>query len=123
MSPAAVWVAPSLWPLLALSKIRWQRSNELSYQYQQAAFPDSQQPTSTSTNMKIQKPNSIIITILIAAVATLFVAGCAEMGSGNTTSLLSAAGFRVRSVGSESVLAVIGPAQVFKLHVVVKGRV
>jgi len=73
--------------------------------------------------MKIQKPNSIIITILIAAVATLFVAGCAEMGSGNTTSLLSAAGFRVRSVGSESVLAVIVPAQVFKLHVVVKGRV
>jgi len=47
--------------------------------------------------MKIQKPNSIVITILAAAAAALFVAGCAEMGSGNTTSLLSAAGFRART--------------------------
>jgi hypothetical protein len=44
---------------------------------------------------KIIKPT--IILIFAAAVATLFVAGCAEMGSGNTTSLLSAAGFRVRT--------------------------
>jgi len=27
----AGWVAPSLWPLLALSKIRWQKSNEWCY--------------------------------------------------------------------------------------------
>jgi len=47
-------------------------------------------------NMKIQKPNSIVITIFVAATA-LIVAGCAEMGSGNTTSLLSAAGFRART--------------------------
>ena len=47
--------------------------------------------------MKIQKTNSIVITILAAATAALFVAGCAEMGSGNTTSLLSAAGFRART--------------------------
>jgi hypothetical protein len=48
-------------------------------------------------NTKIPKPNSIIITIFAVAAATLFVTGCAETGSGNTTSLLSAAGFRVRT--------------------------
>ncbi len=47
--------------------------------------------------MKIQKPNSTILTIFAVAAVTLFAAGCAEMGSGNTTSLLSAAGFRVRT--------------------------
>ena len=47
--------------------------------------------------MKIQKPNSTILTIFAAAAVTLFVAGCAEMGSGNTRSLLSAAGFRART--------------------------
>ena len=48
-------------------------------------------------NMKIQKPNSIVITIFAGAAAALFVAGCAGVGSENTTSLLSAAGFRVRT--------------------------
>ena len=47
--------------------------------------------------MKIQRPNSITITIFVAAAAALFVAGCAEVGSGNTTSLLSAAGFRTHT--------------------------
>jgi hypothetical protein len=47
--------------------------------------------------MKIKKPKPNIIFIFAAMAATLFVAGCAEMGSGNTTSLLSAAGFRVRT--------------------------
>ena len=47
--------------------------------------------------MKIKKPKPNIIFIFAAVAATLFVAGCAEMGSGNTTSLLSAAGFRVRT--------------------------
>ena len=47
--------------------------------------------------MKIKKPNSTILTIFAVAAVTLFGAGCAEMGSGNTTSLLSAAGFRVRT--------------------------
>jgi len=47
--------------------------------------------------MKVQKPNWTILAIFAAVAATLFVAGCAEMGSGNTTSLLSAAGFRVRT--------------------------
>jgi hypothetical protein len=47
--------------------------------------------------MKIKNPKQNVILILTVAVSTLFVAGCAEMGSGNTTSLLSAAGFRVRT--------------------------
>jgi hypothetical protein len=47
--------------------------------------------------MKIEKPKPNIIFILAVAAATLFVAGCAEMGSGNTTSLLTAAGFRART--------------------------
>ena len=47
--------------------------------------------------MKTQQPQLNVILIFAVAVTTLFVAGCAEMGSGNTTSLLSAAGFRVRT--------------------------
>ena len=47
--------------------------------------------------MKIKNPKRNVILILTVAVSTLFVAGCAEMGSGNTTSLLSAAGFRLRT--------------------------
>ena len=44
---------------------------------------------------KINKSN--IILVFVAAAAALFVAGCAEMESANTTSLLSAAGFRART--------------------------
>ena len=47
--------------------------------------------------MKIEKPKPSIILIFAAVVTALFVAGCAEMGSANTTSLLSAAGFRART--------------------------
>ena len=47
--------------------------------------------------MKIEKPKLNIILIFAVAAATLVVAGCAGVGSGNTTSLLSAAGFRVRT--------------------------
>jgi hypothetical protein len=47
--------------------------------------------------MKTQQSQLNVILIFAVAVTTLFVAGCAEMGSGNTTSLLSAAGFRVRT--------------------------
>ena len=47
--------------------------------------------------MKIEKPKVNIILIFAAAAATLVLAGCAGMGSGNTTSLLTAAGFRART--------------------------
>jgi hypothetical protein len=44
---------------------------------------------------KITKPN--IVTIFAAVGAALFVASCAEMEATNTTSLLTAAGFRART--------------------------
>jgi hypothetical protein len=47
--------------------------------------------------MKIEKPKVNMILIFAVAAATLVLAGCAEMGSGNTTSLLTAAGFRART--------------------------
>jgi hypothetical protein len=47
--------------------------------------------------MKIEKLKLNIIPIIAVAAATLFVAGCAEMESANTTSLLTAAGFRART--------------------------
>jgi hypothetical protein len=47
--------------------------------------------------MKIQQSQLSVILIFAAAVTALFVAGCAGVGSGNTTALLSAAGFHARS--------------------------
>src|SRR6516162_10792862 len=47
--------------------------------------------------MKIENPKPTMILIFCAAMAAFFVAGCAEMGSANTTSLLTAAGFRART--------------------------
>ena len=47
--------------------------------------------------MKTKKSTSNIILAFAAAAAALFLAGCAEMGAGNTTSLLSAAGFQTRT--------------------------
>jgi hypothetical protein len=58
-------------------------------------FQIKQHPTITLMKTKITKSN--ITLIFAAAVAALFVAGCAEMGSANTTSLLTAAGFRART--------------------------
>src|SRR6476661_8561629 len=49
------------------------------------------------TLMKTQQSQLNVILIFAAAVTALFVAGCAEMGSGNTTSLLTAAGFRAHT--------------------------
>ena len=71
--------------------------------------------------MKITKSN--IILIFVAAVAALFVAGCAEMGSGNTTSLLSAAGFHVvtpQTPKQQQLYAAL-PAYTVE-HATVKGR-
>lgn len=47
--------------------------------------------------MKTQHPVLNVVLIFAAAVTALFVAGCAEVGSGNTTSLLTAAGFRAHT--------------------------
>jgi len=47
--------------------------------------------------MKIEKPNAKVILIFATAVTGLLVAGCAGVGAGNTTALLSAAGFSART--------------------------
>jgi len=47
--------------------------------------------------MKTQQSQLNVILIFGAAVTALFVASCAEVGSGNTTSLLTAAGFRAHT--------------------------
>jgi hypothetical protein len=73
--------------------------------------------------MKTQQIQSNIILIFAVAAATLFVAGCAEMGSGNTTSLLTAAGFRARTPQTpkqQELYASLPPYTVE--HATVKGR-
>jgi len=73
--------------------------------------------------MKIQKPNSIIIAIFAAA-TVLSMAGCAGMDSANTTSLLSAAGFRVRTPQTpkqQQIYAALAPYQVQRATVSGKG--
>jgi hypothetical protein len=73
--------------------------------------------------MKIQKTNSNIVITLVAATAALFLAGCAGVGSGNTTSLLSAAGFRVltpQTPKQQQIYAALPSYQVE--HATMKGR-
>src|SRR5206468_9231157 len=68
----------------------------------------------TQTDMKTKITKSNIILIFLAA-AALFVAGCAEMGSANTTSVLSAAGFRARTPQTpkqQQIYAALPPYQV-----------
>jgi hypothetical protein len=72
--------------------------------------------------MKIRKLNSMIV-VLFGAAAALFLASCAEMGSANTTSLLSAAGFRARTPQTpkqQELYASLPPYTVE--HATVKGR-
>ena len=83
----------------------------------------------TTTNqhkqdMKIEKPKLNIVIVFAAAVAAIFASGCAEMGSGNTTSLLAAAGFRARTPQTpkqQQIYAALPPYQVERATV--KGHV
>ena len=74
--------------------------------------------------MKTKITKSNIILIFLAAAAALFVAGCAEMGSANTTSVLSAAGFRARTPQTpkqQQIYAALPPYQVERATVPGKG--
>src|SRR6058998_2785400 len=74
--------------------------------------------------MKIQKPNSNSVIIFAAAATALFITGCAEMQSANTTSLLTAAGFRARTPQTprqQQIYAALPPYQVERATV--KGHV
>jgi hypothetical protein len=74
--------------------------------------------------MKIQKPNSNSVIIFAAAATALFITGCAEMQSANTTSLLSAAGFRARTPQTptqQQIYAALPPYKVERATVPGKG--
>jgi hypothetical protein len=74
--------------------------------------------------MKIQKPNSNSVTIFAAVATALFITGCVEMGSANTTSLLSAAGFHARTPQTprqQQIYAALPPYQVERATVKGKG--
>jgi hypothetical protein len=74
--------------------------------------------------MKTKIIESNIILIFVAAAAALFVAGCAEMESANTTSLLSAAGFRARTPQTprqQQIYAALPPYHVERATVPGKG--
>jgi len=65
--------------------------------------------------MKTQRSQLNVILIFAAAVTALFMAGCAGVGSGNTTSLLTAAGFRARTPQTpkqQQIYAALPPYQV-----------
>ena len=73
--------------------------------------------------MKTEITRSNVVFIFVAAAAALLAAGCAEMGSGNTTSLLTAAGFRARTPQTpkqQELYAALPPYKVE--HATVKGR-
>jgi hypothetical protein len=73
--------------------------------------------------MKTQQSKSKVILIFAVAAAAVSIAGCAGMDSGNTTSLLSAAGFRVRTPQTpkqQQIYAALPPYKVERA--VVKGH-
>lgn len=73
--------------------------------------------------MKIETTKSNIILILAAVTSALFVAGCAGVGSGNTTALLTAAGFRARTPQTpkqQQIYAALPPYQVE--HATIQGK-
>src|SRR6201982_1127357 len=71
---------------------------------------------------KITRLNTILILLAVAAI--LFAVGCAEIGSGNTTALLSAAGFHTRTPQTpkqQQIYAALPPYQVERATIPGKG--
>ena len=74
--------------------------------------------------MKTKTTKLNIVLIFAAGAVALLVAGCAEMGAGNTTSLLTAAGFRARTPQTpqqQQIYAALPPYQVERARVPGKG--
>ena len=70
--------------------------------------------------MKTQQSQLNVVLIFAVAVTALFVAGCAGVGSDNTTSLLTAAGFRARTPQTprqQQIYAALPPYQVHRATV------
>jgi len=67
---------------------------------------------------------SNVIVIFITVVASLFISGCAGMGSANTTSLLTAAGFRARTPQTAKQQQIYAALPAYKVErATVKGHV
>ena len=74
--------------------------------------------------MKTKMTKSNIVLAFAVAAAALFAAGCAEMQSANTTSLLTAAGFRARTPQTptqQQIYAALPPYKVERATVKGKG--
>jgi hypothetical protein len=74
--------------------------------------------------MKIEITKMNAVFIFAAAAAALLATGCAGVGSGNTTALLSAAGFRARTPQTpqqQQIYAALPPYQVQRATVKGKG--
>ena len=74
--------------------------------------------------MKMEITRSNVFFIFVAAATALLATGCAGVGSGNTTALLSAAGFRARTPQTpkqQQIYAALPPYQVERATV--KGHV
>ena len=64
-----------------------------------------------------------LLSLALAVSAGVFVTSCAEMGSGNTTSLLTAAGFRARTPQTPKQQELYAGLPPYKVeHATVKGR-
>jgi hypothetical protein len=74
--------------------------------------------------MNIKVTQSNIVLLILAAATALLLAGCESMGSANTTSLLTAAGFRARTPQTpqqQQIYAALPPYQVQRATVKGKG--
>jgi len=74
--------------------------------------------------MRTEISKSNVILLVAATAAALFITGCAGMGSGNTTSLLSAAGFIARTPQTpqqQQIYAALPPYHVERATVPGKG--
>jgi hypothetical protein len=74
--------------------------------------------------MKTNISHSTILIVFAVASTALFLTSCAEMQSGNTTSLLTAAGFRARTPQTPTQQQIYAALPPYKVeHAIVKGRV
>jgi hypothetical protein len=86
--------------------------------------PNGDNADSGEVIMKTTSRTSNIVVFLATLVGTILLAGCASMGSANTTSLLTAAGFRARTPQTpkqQQIYAALPPYQVQRATVPGKG--
>ena len=88
------------------------------------SFLSNQHNPNPIKTMKTNTPHSTILIVFAVASTALFLTSCAEMQSGNTTSLLTAAGFRARTPQTptqQQIYAALPPYQVERATVKGKG--